>query len=212
MLLCTFQISLLFFLFFLFTFLNQIVQDACCSDYIKRLQPAGLHILRVFELPLTFPNPSTSLLGIEFAFSCRLLRCQSKFTMSVVATRTETPVVPYNSIPENHVDYSIHSSASRTASISSYRTNYSASTAPTTYSPSSPSSSYRQCDSVNSLPKLTEPIQRRLPHEVYEVIIHHLEELHKGQHQTGCTTCFQRDLHALALTCRSWEKAVRGPL
>ncbi|KAJ5406830.1 hypothetical protein N7465_008114 [Penicillium sp. CMV-2018d] len=132
--------------------------------------------------------------------------------MSVVATRTETPVVPYNSIPENHVDYSVHSSASRTASISSYRTNYSASTAPTTYSPSSPSSSYRQCDSVNSLPKLTEPIQRRLPHEVYEVIIHHLEELHKGQHQTGCTTCFQRDLHALALTCRSWEKAVRGPL
>ncbi|KAF4759888.1 hypothetical protein HAV15_007136 [Penicillium sp. str.  len=132
--------------------------------------------------------------------------------MSVVATRTETPVVSYNSIPENHVDYSVHSSASRTSSISSYRTNYSASTAPTTYSPSSPSSSYRQCDSVNSLPKLTEPIQRRLPHEVYEVIIHHLEELHKGQHQTGCTTCFQRDLHALALTCRSWEKAVRGPL
>ncbi|CAI7624826.1 unnamed protein product [Penicillium viridicatum] len=132
--------------------------------------------------------------------------------MSVVATRTETPVVPYNSIPENHVDYSVHSSASRTASISSYRTNYSASTAPTTYSPSSPSSSSRQCDSVNSLPKLTEPIQRRLPHEVYAVIIHHLEELHKGQHQTGCTTCFQRDLHALALTCRSWEKAVRGPL
>ncbi|CAI7564037.1 unnamed protein product [Penicillium discolor] len=132
--------------------------------------------------------------------------------MSIVATRTETPVVSYNSIPENHVDYSVHSSASRTSSISSYRTNYSASTAPTTYSPSSPSSSYRQCDSVNSLPKLTEPIQRRLPHEVYEVIIHHLEELHKGQHQTGCTTCFQRDLHALALTCRSWEKAVRGPL
>ncbi|CAG8879116.1 unnamed protein product [Penicillium nalgiovense] len=129
--------------------------------------------------------------------------------MSVVATRTETPVVSYNSIPENHVDYTVHS---RTSSISSYRTNYTTSTAPTTYSPSSPSSSYRQCDSVNSLPKLTEPIQRRIPHEVYEVIINHLEELHKGQHQTGCTTCFQRDLHALSLTCRSWEKAVRGPL
>lgn len=131
--------------------------------------------------------------------------------MSVVATRTESPVL-YNSIPEDHVDYSIHTTASRASSISSYRTNYSASTAPTTYSPSSPSSSYRQCDSVNSLPKLTEPIQRRVPQEVYEVIIHCLEELHRGQHQTGCTTCFQRDLHALSLTCRSWEKAVRGPL
>ncbi|KAJ5130764.1 uncharacterized protein N7515_006803 [Penicillium bovifimosum] len=131
--------------------------------------------------------------------------------MSVVATRTESPVL-YTSIPEDHVDYSNYSITSRTSSISSYKTNYTASTAPTTYSPSSASSSFRQGDSVNSLPKFTEPIQRRVPQEVYEVIIHHLEELHKGQHQAGCTTCFQRDLHALALTCRSWEKAVRGPL
>ncbi|KAJ5774499.1 hypothetical protein N7457_009395 [Penicillium paradoxum] len=131
--------------------------------------------------------------------------------MSVVATRTASPAL-YNPISEDHVDYSIQPTASRTSSISSYRSNYTASTAPTTYSPSSPSSSYCQGDSVNSLPKFTEPIQRRVPREVYEVIIHHLEELHKGQHQTGCTTCFQRDLHALSLTCRSWEKAVRGPL
>ncbi|CAG7997974.1 unnamed protein product [Penicillium salamii] len=109
-------------------------------------------------------------------------------------------------------DDSIQPIASRTSSVSSYRTNYSASTAPTAYSSSSPASSYRQFDSVSSIPKFTEPVQRRVPQEVYEVIIHHLEELHKGQHQTGCTTCFQRDLHALSLTCRSWERAVRGPL
>lgn len=175
------------------------------------MESADLHILR--HLPNSLhsrtPPPPYWEFTLLFPVSRRLLRCQITFTMSVVAIRTETPVVSYNSIPGNHVDDAVHS---RTSSVSSYRTNYTASTAPTTYPPSSPASSYRQCDSVNSLPKLTEPIQRRIPHEVYEVIIHHLEELHKGQHQTGCTTCFQRDLHALALTCRSWEKAVRGPL
>ncbi|KAJ5367311.1 hypothetical protein N7541_001252 [Penicillium brevicompactum] len=130
--------------------------------------------------------------------------------MSVVA-RPEIATC-YTSIPENHVDDSIQPITSRTSSISSYRTNYSASTAPTAYSPSSPASSYRQFDSVSSIAKSTEQVQRRVPQEVYEVIIHHLEELHKGQHQTGCTTCFQRDLHALSLTCRPWERAVRGPL
>ncbi|KAJ5748164.1 uncharacterized protein N7511_009860 [Penicillium nucicola] len=134
--------------------------------------------------------------------------------MSVVATRPETSGF-YSSIPEDHVaDYAtpVQPTASRTSSVSSYRTNYSASTAPTAYSPSSPASSYRQFDSQGSIPKITEPIQRRIPQEVYEVIIHHLEDMHKGQHQAGCTTCFQRDLHALSLTCRSWEKAVRAPL
>lgn len=102
--------------------------------------------------------------------------------------------------------------ASRTSSVSSYRTNSSVSTAPTAYSPSSPTSSYRQCDSVGSIPKVIEPIQRRVPQEVYDVILNNLETLHKAPHQTGCTTCFQRDLHALSLTCRSWEKAVRRRL
>ncbi|KAJ5996644.1 hypothetical protein N7522_008304 [Penicillium canescens] len=134
--------------------------------------------------------------------------------MSVVATRPENPGF-YSSIPEDHVAVytaPVQPIASRTSSVSSYRTNYSASTAPTTYSPSSPASSCRQFDSQGSIPKITEPFQRRIPQEVYEVVIHHLEELHKGQHQAGCTTCFQRDLHALSLTCRSWEKAVRAPL
>lgn len=103
--------------------------------------------------------------------------------------------------------------ASRTSSVSSYRTNYSASTTPT-YTPSSPASSYRQYDSFGSIDKPVdiEPVQRRLPQEVYDVILNNLETLHKAPHQAGCTTCFQRDLHALSLTSRSWEKAVRGRL
>jgi hypothetical protein len=56
------------------------------------------------------------------------------------------------------------------------------------------------------------PVQRRIPQEVYDVILNSLEILHKAPHQTGCTTCFQRDLHALSLTCRSWERAVRPRL
>lgn len=135
--------------------------------------------------------------------------------MSVVASRPESPAVSYTTIPPSHCKefpVTIQPIQTRTSSISSYRTNYSASTAPTVYSPTSPASSYRQFDSVGSLPKFLEPVQRRVPQQVYDVILVHLEYLHKGPYQTGCTTCFQRDLHALSLTSRSWEKAVRGKL
>ena len=136
--------------------------------------------------------------------------------MSVVASRPEIPAVPYT-IPQDAASckefaVEVQPVASRTSSISSYRTNYTTSTAPTNYTPSSPASSYRQFDSVGSIAKSIEPVQRRIPQEVYDVILHNLEVLHKAPHQTGCTTCFQRDLHALSLTCRSWEKAVRGRL
>ncbi|KAJ5679095.1 hypothetical protein N7462_007339 [Penicillium macrosclerotiorum] len=140
--------------------------------------------------------------------------------MSVVASRPESPAVPY-SIPSDVSSYkefavTVHPVASRTSSVSSYKTNYTTSTTPTTtYSPSSPTSSYRQFDSIDSVGsfgKAVEPVQRRVPPEVYDVILNSLETLHKAPHQTGCTTCYQRDLHALSLTCRSWEKAVRGRL
>lgn len=135
--------------------------------------------------------------------------------MSVVASRPESPAVPYT-IPHDanckEFAVTIQSVGSRTSSVSSYRTNYTASTAPTAYTPSSPTSSSRQFDSIGSIPKFVEPVQRRVPQEVYDVILNHLETLHKAPHQAGCTTCFQRDLHALSLTCRSWEKAVRGRL
>lgn len=134
--------------------------------------------------------------------------------MSVVASRPDSPAAPYTTIPQNCKDYavSVQAIASRSSSLSSYKSNYSASTAPTIYSPTSPTLSSRQFDSVGSLPKIGEPLQRRLPQEVYDVILNQLEFLHKGSNQVGCSTCFLRDLHALSLTCRSWEKAVRGRL
>ncbi|KAJ5585164.1 uncharacterized protein N7459_004964 [Penicillium hispanicum] len=135
--------------------------------------------------------------------------------MSVVASRPESPAVPYT-IPQDanckEWTVAVQPVSSRTSSVSSYKTNYTTSTAPTAYSPSSPSSSCRQFDSIGSLTKPSEPIQKRIPPEVYDVILNNLEHLHKDPHMPGCTTCFQRDLHALSLTCRSWEKAVRGRL
>lgn len=144
--------------------------------------------------------------------------------MSVVVTRPESPAMPFAihespsvpfTIPEDAscTDFPVpvHPIASRTSSISSYKTNYTTSTAPTSYSPSSPCSS-RQGDSVGSGPKIVESVQRRIPQEVYDVVLGHLQHLHKDPQQTGCTTCFHRDLHALSLTSRSWEKAVRGKL
>ncbi|KAJ5157425.1 uncharacterized protein N7482_008525 [Penicillium canariense] len=136
--------------------------------------------------------------------------------MSVVASRPASPAVPFT--PQDAPSYkefgvSVQAVASRTSSVSSYKTNYTTSTAPTTvYSPGSPTSSCRQFDSVGSIVKPIEPVQRRISQDVYDVILNSLETFHKAQHQTGCTTCFQRDLHALSLTCRAWEKAVRPRL
>ncbi|KAJ5083696.1 hypothetical protein N7456_013123 [Penicillium angulare] len=136
--------------------------------------------------------------------------------MSVVASRPESPAVPYT-IPQDATckewTVTVQPVASRTSSVSSYKSNYTASTAPTSHPPTSPTPSSRQYDSVGSIPSIeVEPIQKRIPQEVYEVIIDNLENLHKAPHQTGCTTCYQRDLHALSLTCRGWEKAVRARL
>ncbi|KAA8644777.1 uncharacterized protein ATNIH1004_008985 [Aspergillus tanneri] len=102
--------------------------------------------------------------------------------------------------------------SSRTSSVSSFRTNYSVSTAPTAYSPTSPNSSYHLCDSAASLDKILESVFKRLPYEVYETILDQLQYLHTGPNQSGCLTCYQRDLHALSLTCRPWERAVRARL
>lgn len=136
--------------------------------------------------------------------------------MNAVASRPES--VPFTS-PQSIPDYKdsaytvmVQPMSSRTSSVSSFKTNYSVSTAPTVYSPTSPSFSYRQCDSAASLDKILESVFKRLPYEVYETILDQLYNVHTGPNQTGCLTCYQRDLHALSLTCRPWERAVRARL
>lgn len=163
------------------------------------------------------PPPVFALFFLFSPLHAPRLRCQARqFTMSVVASRPQNPAVPYTTSQDaatcKEFAVAVQPVTSRTSSVSSYRTNYTTSTAPTGYTPSSPTSSYRQFDSIGSIPKSIEPVERRIPQEVYDVILNNLEVLHKAPHQTGCTTCFHRDLHALSLTCRSWERAVRGRL
>ncbi|KAL3451279.1 hypothetical protein BJX65DRAFT_238359 [Aspergillus insuetus] len=141
--------------------------------------------------------------------------------MTAVASRPESASVPYTTIPHQtqamHVytdsgyGGSVQSIPSRSSSLSSFKTNYSVSTVPTSPSPTS-SASYRTCDSAASLDKILESVLKRVPQEVYDNILDQLRHLHTGPNQSGCTTCFQRDLHALSLTCRPWEKAVRARL
>ncbi|KAL3477889.1 hypothetical protein BJX99DRAFT_120075 [Aspergillus californicus] len=140
--------------------------------------------------------------------------------MSVVASRPESASAPCTMIPQsqglyNYADSgyagSVQSIPSRTSSLASFKTNYSVSTAPTSYSPTS-SGSYRTCDSAASLDKILEPVFKRVPQQVYDNILDQLHSLHTGANQPGCMTCYQRDLHALSLTCRPWEKAVRARL
>lgn len=143
--------------------------------------------------------------------------------MSVVASRPDASTAPYSTMPQSPVSHNFYKDpaygvtiqpvSSRTSSVSSFKTNYSVSTAPTAYSPSSPCSSYRPFDSFASLDKLPESVfSKHLPQKVYDGILNQLQHLHCGPHQSGCVSCFQRDLHSLSLTCRSWEKAVRTKL
>ncbi|OJK02892.1 hypothetical protein ASPACDRAFT_50360 [Aspergillus aculeatus ATCC 16872] len=144
--------------------------------------------------------------------------------MSVVASRPTSTPVSYSAIPHQSQvisDYkdsmyavTVQPVSSRTSSVSSFKSNYSVSTAPTEYStsPVFSASHPRFCDSAASLDKILESVFKRLPQEVYDVILDQLYYLHTGPNQNGCLTCFQRDLHALSLTCRPWEKAVRARL
>ncbi|KAE8153248.1 hypothetical protein BDV25DRAFT_34788 [Aspergillus avenaceus] len=137
--------------------------------------------------------------------------------MSVVASRPESATLPYSPIHQSNgykdpYTVTVQPVSSRTSSVSSFKSNYSVSTAPTVYSPISPSPSYHMCDSAASLDKILESVFKRLPPEVYDNILTQLEYLHTGSSNSGCLTCYQRDLHALSLTCRAWERAVRPKL
>jgi hypothetical protein len=156
---------------------------------------------------------------------------EPNWTMSVIYSRPERSPVAYEAMPhQGHVvmsNYkqpyavSIESVSTRSPSVSSYSSNfsnystYSNSTAPTIHSPTLPSSprlGYRLFKQPSQPPRVVEPAVKRLPSPVYDCILNQLQSLHEATHQTGCTTCFQRDLHSLALTSRTWEKAVRSKL
>ena len=47
-----------------------------------------------------------------------------------------------------------------------------------------------------------------LPPEVYDCILDHLKIIHEVPISQGCQTCHLRDLYSLALTSRTWDKAV----
>lgn len=66
--------------------------------------------------------------------------------------------------------------------------------------------------SFNQLNPRLDGVLNVLPPEVYDCILSQLELAHSAPDADGCTTCFMRDLHALSLTSRSWERAARVKL
>lgn len=152
--------------------------------------------------------------------------------MSVTTTTSQSPPVTFESMSHVSANYkqqyavAVEDISPRSPSISSYSSNYShhsESTAPTVYSVASPtipkSPSYRlfkqsSFPASQPPPSSLEPAVGRLPASVYACILDQLQTLHEGpaSHQFGCVTCYQRDLHALALTNRSWERAARSKL
>ncbi|KAL8674065.1 MAG: hypothetical protein Q9168_001525 [Polycauliona sp. 1 TL-2023] len=56
------------------------------------------------------------------------------------------------------------------------------------------------------------PVFQRLPPEIYDCILRHLAVFHKEPSSMSCETCRLRDLCALALVDRAWDRAVRPRL
>ncbi|OKL63445.1 hypothetical protein UA08_01578 [Talaromyces atroroseus] len=154
--------------------------------------------------------------------------------MSVITATSQQPPVPFgNTVAVSDYAMAIEDISPRrssSASASSYSTNYTTSystTPPTVYSPTSPRSPSSRAFKQQVAPPPTptiptsflsrqpyEPAVGSLPPAIYNCILNQLQDLHEApeNYQYGCTTCFQRDLHALALTSRTWERAVRSKL
>lgn len=56
------------------------------------------------------------------------------------------------------------------------------------------------------------PVFQRLPPEIYDCILRQLAIFHNEPASMSCETCYLRDLCALSLVDRTWDRAVRPNL
>ena len=102
---------------------------------------------------------------------------------------------------------SISSYASATSSVTSLPstfTSQSVSRGPGSYT--SRASYYSHSTQQSSI--LPQCIFQTLPSEIYDAILFQLRLVHESPALGSCQTCFLRDLCALSLTSRTWDKAV----
>lgn len=114
---------------------------------------------------------------------------------------------PMTHIPRNESLSSLDSIRSRPTSSTSWVSNY---TQPTVPSPESGIFSLRSKPSHPGLQR--GPIFKRISQRVYDCILEQLQDLHSDRLSPSCATCYMRDLVALQLTSRSWDRAVRKRL
>ncbi|KAF7512856.1 hypothetical protein GJ744_011959 [Endocarpon pusillum] len=110
-------------------------------------------------------------------------------------------------IPRNGSLSSLDSIPSRRSSNTSWVSNYTQPTVP------SPEPGTFSLGSKPSHPGLQRGlIFKRISQGVYDCILEQLQDLHSDRLSPSCATCYMRDLVALQLTSRSWDKAVRKTL
>ncbi|OXV11700.1 hypothetical protein Egran_00539 [Elaphomyces granulatus] len=138
--------------------------------------------------------------------------------MSVVTSRPEGVLVSYGTHSrQNNVAVPNYKASPYTISIppAPSRNMPSVSTSSSHSRPTNPTfprSSYRAFHGPISKPERSNSVFKRLPQGIFDCILNQLQSLHAGSYQSGCLTCFQRDLYALAMSSRAWEKAVRSKL
>ena len=126
-------------------------------------------------------------------------------------------MVPKSSMSGLSLDSRLSTPASHRSSVPSYISDTSSMTSvPSTFSkhslPRSPGSYTSHISYYSHLSQqssiLPQRIIQTLPPEIYDAIIYQLREIHKLRETGSCQTCLLRDLCALSLTSRAWDKAV----
>ena len=102
---------------------------------------------------------------------------------------------------------SISSYASATSSLRSLSSSYTNPSLPRRSKSYTSQSSYHSHSTQRSA-TLPERFFQTLPSEIYDAILRQLRAVHESPSLQSCQTCYLRDLCALSLTSRTWDKAV----
>ena len=129
--------------------------------------------------------------------------------MSIASTKSTISWGPQDHTPELRPE-TRRSSVSSYASYASQNSIYSQAHTTATSMGSRRSSFTTQLKARSTQPLAQ--VFKGLPPSIYDCILQQLKILHNEQYMQSCATCYQRDLHSLALTSRAWDRAVRPRL
>lgn len=129
--------------------------------------------------------------------------------MPLALSKSSLSAISPNGRPSTPVSqrYSISSFATTAPSIKSVPSSFTNRSSPRSPGSYNPPALYHSHLTQRS-PTLPRHIFETLPPEIYDTILRQLRTVHENPVLGSCQTCYLRDLCALSLTSRAWDKAV----